>query len=186
MYNKPMNFEITSTAPWAADEANDTVIGITVTGMVETNDHGILDDLIINEEMKKGIPIILSGRLPIDKEVSLKFTERKDLRLKFPGCRILKCSLEEVLLHPGLSDGNVKVRLKLKAPNLDSDTAGKIVSHLRQSVALELVSSQKDFFEEEKQKVDKKDDGKVLPSHTTKKLSQGKRDPLALPEPSQE
>jgi hypothetical protein len=150
MFNKPFKLEVTATSPYGyKEDGAGNLVGITLSGKIETKDETFLNDLVLGGSGKDQIPVILSGKLPIDKDVSLVFTKRNDLLLNFPNCPKLSAEITEVSVFPGLVNGRISAGLKLKVDNVTSIVAGEIVSRLKSTVQVELASVQKDLFEEQ-------------------------------------
>lgn len=156
MYNKPFALEITATSPFGYKIDGEQIIGIVITGDFHTDDEKFLNDLIIDDEKREGLKQILGGKLPIEKEVNIQFNERPGMIMKFPSCGQLSCELEEVKVHPSKVDGKIKGSIKIKVPTIKEDSAGKIVSHLKDEVKIELTLNQNDLFENKEQKTNPK------------------------------
>ena len=132
MYNKAFNLDITATSPFAWEEKEEAYIGITITGWVHTDKMDFLDDLDFGDKVdKKGLALILSGGLPIDGPVPLKFTQPEGLEFKFANRKpVGKCTLEAVEVGPLDDEGKMNAKLKIKLKDIDEAFAGEIVSHL--------------------------------------------------------
>ena len=144
MYNKPFNLDIVGTSPFAWEVNEEAFIGITITGWVRTDKMDFLDDLDFGDKVdKKGIALILSGSLPIDGAVPLKFTQPEGLEFKFANrTSVGKCTLETVEVGPLDSEGKLNAKLKIKLKDIDEAFAGEIVSHLKQIVSVSFVKKQ--------------------------------------------
>lgn len=142
MFNKDFQLDVLGTSPFAYEVKEEPFTGITITGRVTTTDVAFLDDLELGEK-REGLRYILSGTIPTDDDVALKFTCPAGLLLKFGEYpRHMGCTVEEVRVGAIDEGGMLRVKLKIKCPNIKASEAGEIVSGLRQVVTVRLIDGQ--------------------------------------------
>ena len=148
MYDKPFSIDISATSPFAYDKDGSNVIGITIIGTVRTQDMTFLDDVIVKEK-SDGLRRIFTGELPIEGPVPIAFLKNDGLILDFPNCGTIDCELTKIETGALDDGGNLIAKINLKCRDIDEDTAGEIVSNLKNVVTITITKPQQELpFEE--------------------------------------
>jgi len=174
MYDKSFNIDISATSPFAYEKEGNNVIGITIVGTVRTQDINFLDDVIVKEK-SDGLRRILTGELPIEGHVPIAFLKHDGLILDFPGCGTISCELTEIETGALDAGGNLVAKIKIKCGDIDENTAGEIVSNLKNVVTIIISKPQQELpFEEHVAARAVEADYKVLESGTQpRQLTEG-------------
>ncbi len=148
MYDKPFSLDISATSPFAYEKEGGNIIGITIVGMVRTQDINFLDDVIAKEK-SDGLRRILTGELPIEGHIPIAFLKHDGLLLDFPGFDKIGCELTDIETGALDAGGNLVAKIKIKCSDIDADTAGEIVSNLKNVITIIIVKPQQELpFEE--------------------------------------
>ncbi len=154
MYNQQFLLTITGTSPYMREVKGNEERGIKLTGIVEVDNSNFFDDIEVGgKERKQGLQHILSGALPVDGEIPLKFSKRDDLVMKLPRCTKQKVEITKIKLRvPGVSK-KYGLKLDLMLPNLPKTVAAEIFTKLKDSELVTIEPLQEDIkFEEPNEK----------------------------------
>ncbi len=179
MFNKPFLFQITSAQPFSKEVKQKTEKGIKVTGLHQTDEREFLGDLALSEGAQKKLDEFLGqfSALPIEGDVALKFSKRKNLVLTF-GKTSQAVDIKQIHVRKGKSRAfDVKITMNLL--NIKSMTAAHIYDTFKEVEEITIVQSQEEIpFASGKEE---KKDGKIVDGGDAFKRSQSKKGSRRIP-----
>ncbi len=147
MYNKAFDLNVSAVTPFSANEGEQAVTGIMITGKTLIKDEKFLSDVFIGQD-RSGLTPIINGSLPIIGAVDLKFSEKDDEMLNFPGIKErIPIKVTSISIDKPNSEGIMELKLKIKIPHASKKIAGEIVNSLRTDISIKIDSDQKELFE---------------------------------------
>lgn len=145
MFEKPFLFQITSAAPFSKEVKQKLEKGIKVTGIHSTDDQKFLGDIALSDSAQKKLDEFLSGfsTLPIEGDVTLKFSKRKNLVLKF-GKTSQAVDVKQIIVRKGKSRA-FEVKLTMNLLNIKSMTAAHIYDTFKEVEEISIVQAQEEL-----------------------------------------
>lgn len=145
MFNSPFLFQITSAAPFSKEVKQKLEKGIKVTGVHMTDDRQFLGDIALSAGAQKKLDEFLGdfSNLPIEGDVALKFSKRKNLVLKF-GKTSQAVDVKQIVVRKGKSRA-FEVKITMNLLNIKSMTAAHIYDHFKETDEVTIEQTQEEL-----------------------------------------
>lgn len=183
MFNKPFLFQITGAVPYAKEVKGKTEKGIKVTGLHMTDEKSFLGDVELSTAAAEKLDEFLSNysSLPIDGEVAIKFSKRKDLVLKF-GKTSQAVDLKQIKVKKG-SSRKFDIKITLLLPNVKSSTASLIYDNFKEveEITIEQIQEELPLKDAVKNGIEKATGTKVLDGSTAFRKTETKKGSRRIP-----
>jgi hypothetical protein len=150
-YGSRFLINVEATTPFAAGDDADgekdaknkksKSVGVTITGSFSVISPDFFKPLVGTKF--QGFLSIVGGTLPIDGDVALQFIKRNDVMLKFGDLDPHAAIIQSISITPKSgSQAPIVAKIKIKVPVCNEETTGGICNKLRQSVNIELTTTQ--------------------------------------------